>query len=79
MNTQDVVRNQAKAQAEADLSKNTAQMTSLYDVTTGQAQAYANLKANLGMNNDQLLNYIKKQVITDFSQSNVVASVPSRG
>ena len=78
-NTQDVVRNSAKADAESDISKNQASMSSLYDVTTGQSTAYGNLKTNLAMNNAQLLEYIRSQTITEFNQQNMVATIPSRG
>ena len=50
-NTMDVVINKAKAQAEADIQKNDAQMSSLMANIINQAQAYANLKASLGMTN----------------------------
>ena len=50
-NTMDVVINKAKAQADADINKNEAQMTSLEANIKNQAQAYANLKQNLVMTN----------------------------
>ena len=50
-NTMDVVINKAKAQADADINKNEAQMTSLHENIKNQAQAYAGLKSNLGMTN----------------------------
>lgn len=74
----DVVINKAKAQADADINKNDAQMESLQENIKNQAQAYAGLKSNLGMNNTQLLKYIKSQAISDYDQNSLVVTIPSR-
>lgn len=58
-NLMDVVINKAKAQAEADIQRNDANMGSLQQNIQNQATAYAILKTNLAMTNTQLLNYIK--------------------
>ena len=77
-NTMDVVINKAKAQADADINKNDAQMESLQENIKNQAKAYAGLKANLGMSNTQLLKYIKSQAISDYDQNSLVVTIPSR-
>ena len=77
-NTMDVVINKAKAQADADINKNEAQMASLEANIKNQAQAYAGLKSNLGMTNAQLLKYIKSQAISDYDQNSLVVTIPSR-
>lgn len=53
-------------------------MASLMINIQNQAKAYAGLKQNLGMTNDQLLRYIKAQAIAEFEQSSLVVTVPSR-
>ena len=77
-NTMDVVINKAKAQADADINKNEAQMASLETNIKNQAQAYAGLKSNLGMTNMQLLKYIKSQAISDYDQNSLVVTIPTR-
>ena len=77
-NTMDVIINKAKAQADADINKNEANMASLHDNIRNQAQAYAGLKSNLAMNNTQLLKYIKSQAISDYDQNSLVVTIPSR-
>ena len=58
-NTMDVIINKAKAQAESDIQKNDLNMESLAANLQLQADAYANLKTQLGMTNAQLLKYIR--------------------
>jgi hypothetical protein len=77
--SQDVVLNNAKAKAEADTKRNEAEMNSFYQVITSQASAYSALKKSLGMNNDQLIQYIKSQAINNYNQNNMVVSLPTRG
>jgi hypothetical protein len=74
----DVVINKAKAQADADINKNEAQMASLESNIKNQAQAYAGLKSNLAMTNAQLLKYIKSQSISDYDQNSLVVTIPTR-
>ena len=50
-NTQKVVINKAKAEAEASIQNNKAAMTSIYEVLTSQATAYGKLKIALEMTN----------------------------
>lgn len=48
----DVVINKAKANAEAEIQSNNAQMSSLKENVISQAQSYSSLKKNLAMTND---------------------------
>ena len=78
-NTMDVIINKAKAQAEADIQRNDANMDSLQQNIQNQAAAYATLKTNLVMTNEQLLKYIKSQTIAEYNQNSLVVTIPSRG
>ena len=77
-NTMDVVINQARAKAQSDIAGNDAQMSSWQVNIQNQASSYAGLKSNLAMTNAQLLTYIKSQVISEFQQSSLVVTIPSR-
>jgi hypothetical protein len=74
----DVVINQARAQAQSEINGNDAQTSSWQVNIQNQATSYAGLKSNLAMTNQQLLTYIKSQVIAEFEQGSLVVTIPSR-
>lgn len=78
-NTMDVIINRAKAQAEADIQRNEGNMDSLSQNIQLQSDAYRGLKTALSMTTDQLLKYIRQQVINEYDQSQLVVTIPTRG
>jgi regulator of protease activity HflC (stomatin/prohibitin superfamily) len=62
----DVVINEAKAKADADIQRATAAAQSLKEVAVQEASAYAGLKTGLGLTNQELLAYIEGQTISTY-------------
>jgi hypothetical protein len=59
------------------MKENEAQISSLIQVQTSQALAYASLKTNLGLSNGQLLTYIKTKVIKNYQGKDLALSLES--
>jgi len=76
--SRDVIVNKAEAEANSNTRQNLAQMQSFFDVEKQRADAYAGLKTNLGLENEQLIDYIQAQVISDYKQDDLIVSIPSR-
>ncbi len=53
-------------------------MEAFYNVVTAQADAYANLKTTLGMNNTQLIRYLKTQLINGYNQTSIILGTSGR-
>ena len=62
----DVIINKAKAQAEADIQRNDANMESLSQNIKLQAMSFKGLKDSLALDNASLLKYIRQQVISEY-------------
>ena len=72
----DVVINEAKAKADADVQRATAAAQSLKDVAVQEASAYAGLKTGLGLSNQELLTYIEGQTVATYDQSHLIIGAP---
>lgn len=72
----DVIINQAKAKAEADVQRQTATAQSLKDVALQEASAYAGLKTGMGLTNTELLSYIEAQTVAKYDQDHLIIGAP---
>jgi hypothetical protein len=71
-----IVINNAEAKVNSTLEQNSAQMESYLQVTMSEAEAYSQMKTELGFKNDkQLLSYIKVKAINSFNPRNVVVGI----
>ncbi len=57
------------------MNKNTAEVESMIKVQQSQAVGYGTLKKNLGMTNDELMNYIKSKLIKNYSGNNLALNL----
>lgn len=57
------------------MNKNTADVESMKKVQQSQAEGYGLLKKNLGMTNEELMNYIKSKLIKNYSGNNLALNL----
>ena len=76
--SQGIIVNNAKASAQSQLQNNEAQNEAFVSVQSTQTDAYAALKEQLGMTNEELLGYIKATAVGIFDQDNRVISLEGR-
>jgi len=57
------------------LKQNVAQIDSLKQVQNTQTQAYSNLKANLGLTNKALLNFVKTKLVKTYDGTNMALNI----
>lgn len=62
--------NRAYGEAQITEQNNIAEVQNTINTQTQQAEAYVTLKSQLGLNNKQLLNYIKAKMIKDYEHPN---------
>jgi len=72
-----VTINFAEGEAESLLKQNAAQIDSLKQVQNTQTQAYSNLKTNLGLTNQALLNFVKAKLIKTYDGINMALNIAS--
>jgi len=70
-----VTINIAEGEAESLLKQNVAQIDSLKQVQNTQTQAYSNLKANLGLTNKALLNFVKTKLVKTYDGTNMALNI----
>lgn len=71
-----IVINNAEAKVNSTLEQNLAQMESYLQVTISEADAYSQMKTELGFKNDkQLLSYIKVKAINSFNPKNLIVGI----
>jgi len=72
-----VTINIAQGEAESLLKQNAAQIDSLKQVQNTQTQAYSNLKSNLGLSNQALLNFVKAKLIKNYDGKDMALNIVS--
>ena len=72
-----VAMNIAEGEASAMIQQNQANVDSLIRVQNSQSHAYKNLKQNLGMSNDDLIDFIKTKVIKNYEGKNLAMNINS--
>lgn len=72
-----VTVNIADGDATAILQQNQANMDSLRKLLNAQSKAYKNLKTNLDLNNQDLLNVLKTKVVKSYDGSNMALNMNS--
>jgi regulator of protease activity HflC (stomatin/prohibitin superfamily) len=71
----DVTINLAQGEAQAILNENNAEIKSLRKLQESQTAGYSNLKTNLGMNNQQLMDFIKNKLIKNYDGHNMALNI----
>ena len=72
---QNVTINIAEGEAMALIKQNMAQTDSLQKIQSSQMDGYKILKKNLGLNNNNLLQFIKTKMIKNYDGNNIVLSL----
>jgi CRISPR/Cas system-associated endonuclease Cas3-HD len=72
-----VAINIAEGDASAMIQQNQANVDSLIKVQNSQSRAYRNLKQSLGMENSDLLDFIKTKVVKGYEGKNLALNINS--
>ena len=64
--------NNALGQAESMIQKNEAEVQTFYNIQKQQADAFAALKTQLGLNSTELIQYIKAKLLKEYNPSKLV-------
>jgi regulator of protease activity HflC (stomatin/prohibitin superfamily) len=71
----DVTINLAQGEAKAIINENAAEVASLRKLQGSQTEGYGSLKTNLGLNNQQLMDFIKNKLIKSYDGHNMALNV----